>query len=312
MKHFTNSKNSINRRQAIVSTGALLAGLSVSPLAQAIKPIARASKSPLKLSLAAYSMRKYLPDTRRNPEAKGEMDMLGFVDYAATLGVEGAELTSYFMPSPLTAPEKNALKLRAHMFGLDISGGAIGNNFTYNPGSEEGLAQMRYTREWIDHYADIGAPVIRVFGGKPPKSISEKQAVENIKTNMRIACDYAGDKGVILGMENHDFLIDIDRMLPIVEAIDSPWFGVCFDSGNIAPTSNPYKELARIAPYSVNAQIKVEIPVNGKKEHTDLARIINILKNANYRGYVTLEYESSEDPYKAIPGYLKKLRDLIS
>jgi len=113
-------------------------------------------------------------------------------------------------------------------------------------------------------------------------------------------------------MENHDFLIDIDRMIPIVEAIDSPWFGVCFDSGNIAPTSNPYKELARIAPYSVNAQIKVEIPVNGKKEHTDLARVINILKNAKYRGYVTLEYESAENPYKAIPEYLKKLRNLIS
>lgn len=312
MKNSTHSKNPINRRQAIASTGALFAGLCASPLAQAIKPITRASKSPLKLSLAAYSMRKYLPDTRKNPEAKGEMDMLGFIDYAATLGVEGAELTSYFMPSPLSLSEKNALKLRAHMLGLDISGGAIGNNFTYEPGSEEGLAQMRYTREWIDHYADIGAPVIRVFGGKPPRSISEERAVENIKTNMRIACDYAGVKGVILGMENHDFLIDIDRMIPIVEAIDSPWFGVCLDSGNIAPTSNPYKELARIAPYSVNAQIKVEIPVNGKKEHTDLARVINILKNANYRGYVTLEYESAENPYKAIPEYLKKLRNLIS
>ena len=106
MKDFSNSKNSINRRQAIGSTGALFAGLCVSPLAQAIKPITRASRSPLKLSLAAYSMRKYLPDTRRNPKAKSEMNMLGFVDYAATLGVEGAELTSYFMPSPLTAPRR--------------------------------------------------------------------------------------------------------------------------------------------------------------------------------------------------------------
>ncbi len=113
-------------------------------------------------------------------------------------------------------------------------------------------------------------------------------------------------------MENHDFLIDIDRMLPIIEAIDSPWFGVCFDSGNIAPTNDPYRELARIAPYSVNAQIKVEIPVNGRKEHAELARIVSILKDANYRGYVTLEYESAEDPYKAIPRYLAELRALIS
>ena len=301
----------MNRRQAIAASGSLLAGLAASPLGLAIGPINRKSKAPLRLSLAAYSMRKFLPDTRRDPKAKGKMDMLGFIDYGATLGIDGVELTGYFMPSPLTREAINALKLKAHMHGLDISGGAIGNNFTNPPSSQEGRDQQQHTRYWIDRYSELGAPVIRVFGGKPVSGISEEQAVKNIIANMKIACDYAGEKGVMLGMENHDFLIDIDRMLPIVEAVDSPWFGVNFDSGNIAPTSNPYKELARIAPYSINAQIKVEIPVNGKKEHADLARIINILQNANYRGYIVLEYEGGEDPYKAIPGYLKKLRNLI-
>lgn len=301
-----------NRRQAIAATGALVGGILSAPLVQAINPIKRSSKSPLKLSLAAYSMRNFLPDTRKDPNAVGKMDLLGFIDYAATLGIDAVELTGYFMPYPLTSEAKSQLKLRAHMHGLDISGGAIGNNFTNTPDSPEGLKQQRDTRTWIDHYADIGAPVIRVFGGKPSNGVSEKQAVANIIANMRIACDYASGKGVILGMENHDFLIDIDRMLPIVEAVDSPWFGVNFDSGNIAPTSDPYKELARIAPYSVNAQIKVEIPVNGEKEHTDLRKVVGILKDANYRGYVTLEYESAEDPYKAIPRYLTELRALIS
>jgi len=312
MKPNNQPRSPINRRQAIAATSALLAGICASPAIRAIQPITRTSKAPLKLSLAAYSMRKYLPDTRRNPSAVGEIDLLGFIDYASTLGIEAVELTGYFMPYPLTSEAKNALKRRAHLYGLDISGGAIGNNFTNDPGSAEGLEQLRHTRTWIDHYADLGAPVIRVFGGKPANGISEAQAVRNIITNMRIACDYAGEKGVILGMENHDFLTDIDRMLPIIEAIDSPWFGVCFDSGNIAPTNDPYRELARIAPYSVNAQIKVEIPVNGKKEHANLGRVVQILKDANYRGYVTLEYESAEDPYKAIPGYLAELRNLIS
>jgi sugar phosphate isomerase/epimerase len=284
----------ITRRKAIAATSALLTGLCAGPLVRAIKPLNRTSKSPFKLSLAAYSMRRYLPDTRKDPKAVGEMDMLGFIDYASTLGIDAVELTGYFMPYPLKNDAINQLKLRAHIHGLDISGGAIGNNFTH------------------DYYSALGAPVIRVFGGKPARGVDEKRAVKNIIANMRLACDYAGDKGVILGMENHDFLIDIDRMLPIIEAVDSPWFGVNFDSGNIAPTSDPYHELARIAPYAVNAQIKVEIPVNGKKVPADLGRVIRILRKAKYAGYITLEYEGSEEPRKAIPKHLAELRALIA
>lgn len=302
----------ITRRQAIVAAGAVLTGLCAAPLAQAMKPLLRTSRSPLKLSLAAYSMRSFLADTRKDPQAVAEMDLLGFIDYASTLGIDAVELTGYFMPYPLSPDAINQLKRRAHIHGLDISGGAIGNNFTNDPGSQDGRRQMIYARTWIDHYAALGAPVIRVFGGKPVKGVDEKRAVENIITNMKLACDYAGEKGVILAMENHDFLTEIDRMLPIVEAIDSPWFGVNFDSGNIAPTDDPYRELARIAPYAVNAQIKTDIPVKGKKEPADLGRIIRILRKANYSGYITLEYEGKEDPRKAIPKHLAKLRSLIS
>ncbi|MDA0348989.1 MAG: sugar phosphate isomerase/epimerase [Verrucomicrobia bacterium] len=303
--------NKLSRREAITAAGALITGLCAAPFAQAMKPVVRTSKAPLKLSLAAYSRRTSLPDTRKDPNAVGEMDMLGFIDYASTLGIDAVELTGYFMPYPLTTAALNEMKRRAHMHGLGISGGAIGNNFTHDPGSDEGRKQMQYTRTWIDHYSILGAPVIRVFGGKPVGDISEAKAVKNIITNLKIACDFAAEKGVILGIENHDFLVEIDRLMPIIEAIDSPWFGVNFDSGNIAPTDDPYRELARIAPYTVNAQIKTEIPINGNKEPSDLGRIIGILRKANYRGYITLEYEGKEDPVKAIPKHLAELRRLI-
>jgi len=311
MKRKLHTRKVISRRKAIATTSTLLTGLYMTPL-RAMEPLVRTSQSPLKLSLAAYSMRKYLPNTHRNPTAVGVMDIFGFIDYASTLGIDAVELTGYFMPSPFTLEIVNEIKRRTHLYGLDISGGAIGNNFTHDPGSVEGRKQMQYTRTWIDHYSLMGAPVIRVFGGRPDNGISEEKAVKNIISNMGLACDYASEKGVILAIENHDFMTDIDRLIPIVEAIDSPWFGVNFDSGNIAPTDDPYRELARIAPYSLNAQIKVEIPVNGEKEPADLARIITILRKSNYTGYITLEYEGKEEPYEAIPKYLAELRELIS
>jgi hydroxypyruvate isomerase len=38
----------------------------------------------------------------------------------------------------------------------------------------------------------------------------------------------------------------------------------------------------------------------------------DILRKANYQGYVALEYEAAEDPYVAIPPLLKKLRGILA
>jgi sugar phosphate isomerase/epimerase len=301
----------MTRREILGAAGATL-GLSVlaGPSA-AIQPIQRTGKPVLKLSLAAYSMRKFLPNTRKDPNAKGEMGMLEFVDYGAKLGLDAVELTSYFFPSPLSRDYINQIKHRAHVNGLDISGGAIGNKFTYHPDSAVLQEQMVYTKLWIDHYAAMGAPVIRVFAGRPANEDDpgkRREAIRNIIQNLRTACDYAAKKGVILAMENHDFTTDLDIFLEIMKAVDSPWFGGNFDSGNVKKTADPYRDLARIAPYSLNAQVKVEIPVNGVKQPADLRRIVDILRQADYSGYVTLEYEAKEDPYQAIPRYLDELR----
>lgn len=267
--------------------------------------------SSLKLSVAAYSLRSLLPNFRNNAQAKGKIQMEDFMKMATKWPVSAVELTSYFLPNPCTEQHAHKLKRHAHMLGLDISGGAIGNNFSHHPDSAELDKQMKYTKQWIDTYAHMGVPVIRVFAGNPDRQLNKDQAVANIIANLKTACLYAASKGVILAMENHDFTTDIDRFMHILESVDSPWFGANLDSGNLANTSDPYADLARIAPHAVNAQIKVVIPVNGKKEPADLEKLIAILKEANYRGYVVLEYEESSDPLIEVPRYLHELKKLI-
>jgi hydroxypyruvate isomerase len=58
-------------------------------------------------------------------------------------------------------------------------------------------------------------------------------------------------------------------------------------------------------------QVKVEIRRRGQKkgEPADLARLAKILRDANYQGYVALEYEAPEDPWQAVPAWLKKMKD---
>ena len=73
-------------------------------------------------------------------------------------------------------------------------------------------------------------------------------------------------------------------------------------------------EITELAPYAVTVQIKTEIRRKGAgaNEEADLGRVIAILREARYAGYVVLEYEAAEDPLLAIPRHIKKLRELIS
>src|SRR5207248_2023692 len=126
------------------------------------------------------------------------------------------------------------------------------------------------------------------------------------------SCDYASSRGVVLGLENHGGIVaEPDDLLEIVRAVQSPWFGVNLDTGNFQ-TDDPYADLARCAPYAVNVQIKTEIQRRGKtKELADLPRLVKILRDANYQGYVALEYEAAEDPWQAVPRVLAQLRTLF-
>jgi sugar phosphate isomerase/epimerase len=299
-----------SRRSFLAGSAAALATtLPVFPSAAAaapIDPVKRAGPARLRIGLAAYSMRQHL---QAKPGAPGAMDLLGFVDWAATLDTDAVELTSYFFPAEVTKGYLHELKRRCHLNGLDISGGAIRNNFTLPPGPE--LEKwFSHLDMWLDHYAALGAPVIRVFAGVPPKEVSEEQGIQNAIGNLRRACDMAATRGVMLGLENHDYLTNIDRMLPIVKAVQSPWFGVNLDSGNV-DRADFYAELAKIVPYAVNVQLKVEAGPEPKIA-TDVPRIVGMLKQAGFRGYIVLEYESKPDPYVAIPKHLTGLRAAIT
>lgn len=298
---------SLSRRKFIVSSSALAAA----PHLPAIEPPQRINPVIKGVSLAAYSLRSQMR-WFKGKDGKGKMDMLQFLDYAARERFDGVELTAYFFQEPVDQAYLFKVKRRAHILGLDITGGAIGNNFSMHPGSPEAKKQSEYVKKWIDNYADLGAPVIRVFAGsRGPKGASEETIMKNIRVNLAEALEHAESRGVILGMENHDSMTDIDKLISFIKTVDSPYFGVTWDSANLKKTVDPYADLAKLAPYTVNAQVKVKIPINGKHVDTDLAKVVKILKDAEYAGYIVLEYEEKEDPLVQIPKYKQIIKDLI-
>lgn len=306
------SGSALSRRAWLQGTAAL-AGLAAlrSGLQAAIAPV-RNGKPHFKLSLAAYSFNRWLPRSW-TPEdlASAKFTLEKFIDFCAEQDLDGCELTAYYFPKEITTEYLLSLKERAFRLGLDISGTAIGNNFCTADVAER-EKQLQMTRDWIDYSAILGAPVIRIFAGNVPKGDTEEAARERCVTAINESLKYAATKGVCLALENHGGITATpEQLLKIVEQVDpSPWFGINFDGGNFR-TADPYGDLAKIAPYSLNSQLKVEMHPDGKAEPTDLARVVQILKEAKYRGFLTLEYEAKEDPLEAIPGYLKQLKDVI-
>ncbi|MBD3268114.1 TIM barrel protein [bacterium] len=294
-------------RRAFLKRGlaaAAVTGLASTQTAQAVAPMKRPYGAHLKLSCSAYGYRKYLSGKNKS------MTILGFLEECAKLGLDAAEPTSYYFPSDLNEEYLLQFKRHAFMLGLDISGTAIGNTFTHDPGPERDK-QLALCNRWVDNAAIMGAPVIRIFAGRVPKGMSENKAIANAIETTKIACEYAASKGVILALENHGGIVaKPEPMLDIIHGVDSEWFGVNFDSGNFH-ADDPYAELEKIAPYTVNAQIKIEMRHGGKKTPADFEKIARILADAGYRGYVALEYEGSEEPKEAIPVYIEKLRKAL-
>jgi sugar phosphate isomerase/epimerase len=294
-----------------------IAGIAMSPARLlAVEPFKRTGASRLQLSLAAYSFREYFKDadherkTQTNPAR--QIDLFQFIDYCVEYNCAGAELTSYYFPKD--TDEAFLLKLRRHCFlrGVEVSGGAVGNTFTHPPG-EKRDEQMRYVKQWVDRYALLGAPHIRVFAGSAPRGVAKEDARKTCIAALEECADYAGKRGIFLGIENHGGIVaEPDDLLEIIRTVNSPWVGINLDSANFH-TEDPYRDFERCAPFAVNVQMKSEIQPRGKqKEAADLQRLAKILRDANYQGYVALEYESEEDPWKAVPGLLKQMAELFA
>ncbi len=293
-------------RRNFLKASVLAAGAALSRPADAMPPIQRPFGARMKLSLAGYSYRKYMKE-----EKPPSMTIVDFLDECAKLGLGASEPTSYYFPDPLTTEFLLAFKRKAHLLGLDISGTAVGNTFTYPPGTDR-EKQLQWVKDWVDYSVIFGAPCIRIFAGQAPKDATKEQAIQWAIETTREACQYAAQKGVFLALENHGGIVsEPEDLLKIVDGVESDWFGVNFDSGNFN-TPDPYKSLEMIAPFAVNAQIKTEIrPQGGEKIPADFDRLVGILGQAGYRGYVALEYEGKEEPKEAVPRHLEELQKAI-
>ena len=292
---------SISRRAALLQG---ITGAAALTACRELPAAERRAPKNMRVSLAAYSMREALNG--------GKMDLFGFINWCSEMNLDGVELTAYYFPKDFTAAYLRDLRRRAFSRGVTVSGTAVSNNFCLPPGPER-QKEIDRMRIWIDHAAELFAPHIRIFAGEIPEGADKRTAIGYVADCIREVLPHAAERGVILGLENHHGITSrAADHLAICDAVGPhPWFGINLDTGNYY--TNPYRELAMAAPRAVNVQVKVEVmqSENSPKEPADFEKLRDILVEAKYRGWIALEYESDEDPYLAIPRFVREMKRLF-
>jgi sugar phosphate isomerase/epimerase len=289
---------------------AFLSSLAAAPLAPAVAGAGIASAARparIKLSCNLYSFNA--------PLRSGEMTLEQVVDFCAELGFDAVDPTGYYFPAYPEPPADayvHALKRRAFLAGLDISGTGVRNDFT-SPDAAKREADVAHVGRWVEVAGKLGASVLRVFDGRAEaQGPSREQMTDWVAEAFRACAVHGERRGVIIAYQNHDELLKTaDEVLALRERVASDWFGLDVDIGSLR-TGDPYEEIARLAPHACTWQIKERLYRRGQEEKTDVRRVFAILREAGYRGYTPIETLGPGDPREKVRRFLDEVRTALA
>ncbi|MEX2216196.1 MAG: sugar phosphate isomerase/epimerase family protein [Phycisphaeraceae bacterium] len=255
--------------------------------------------------------------------AKLEIDKC--IDLASEMGFDAVEVLEVQMHRK-DAAYMQEIKRRAFVHGLSLCGFSTHQGFV-SPDKAVRQTNIDKTLASIENAYAMGIATMRVNTGRwgTTKSFDELMKNRGIEPALEgyteadafpwvieafEKCLPTAEKcGVLLGLENHWGLgLTPEGVLKIVDAIKSPWLQITADTGNFL--EDPYDRLTKLAPKTIFVQAKTYY--GGGVWYTldlDYKRIAAIFKKANYRGFISLEFEGKEDPRTAVPKSLALLRD---
>jgi sugar phosphate isomerase/epimerase len=248
----------------------------------------------------AYSFGRDLKSNR--------MSMQDFIREIVKMGSVGADMTVYWFKS--TDPAYlNDLRHLAFKSGVPFSGVACGSSMVQASAAKrrEVLADIK---KWVDVTDRLGASHLRVFGGELPTGATVKQGADWVVETMKPACEYAGRKGIMLGIEDHGGVTqNANVCLEIMHRVDSPYAGINLDITHFIPTASedPYSQIKACIPYATHTHIREHFD-DGTP--IDMDRVWRMFRDGGYKGFMSAEYEGKEDPMTGVPKLVNRIKAL--
>jgi sugar phosphate isomerase/epimerase len=248
------------------------------------------------------------------PLSTGRMDLDGLLEYAARAGFDAVDITAYYFPGYPEVPSDEYLyhiKSKAFQLGLEISGTGVRNDFTH-PDPEVRKEGVALVKAWILAAEKLGAPVIRIFAGQSDtEGYSRELVLDWLVEDVKECVKFGKSHGVMIGIQNHhDFIQTAEQAIEIIERVNSEWIGLILDTGSFW-TGDSYAQIKMCIPYTLNWQVKVLTYMDGVAEEIDLVRLMGLIKDSGYRGYLPLETLDPGDPVPQAEALLAGIRAAI-
>jgi len=265
----------------------------------------------MKVGIDSYCYHRFFGEVypQQQPPSR-PMSLEDFLRRAKELEVDGVSLESCFFPR-FDGSFLASLKKSLDAYGLER---------VYAWGHPDGLEGGTNIEAYQDMVANIerakaiGADVMRVVGSslRFRKQAHEPQ-LDRLTKMFSEAVRIAENHSVRLAIENHiDFTAD--EMLRLLAAVDSPWLGINFDTGNfLRLLDDPIKGMEKLAKYVYATHIKDLKPQKGVAADewyffsctpvgdgiVDNLQLAKLLSRAGYQGFLAVEIDSLHTDYLA-------------
>ena len=261
-----------------------------------------------KLSLAEWSLHKAIFNK--------SMDPLDFAEKAKELGFEGLEYVSQLYTESIKEIGMDSvlkvLKSNSEKFGMQnvlIMVDGEGPMASTNEKERNKAVENHY--KWVDAAQYLGCHSIRV--NAHGEGNAEEVANAAVKGLTKLS-EYAENKGINVLVENHGgytsngaWLADVMKRVNKANCGTLPDFGnfcqtIGYGSINDENCKDPYdiyKGLNELMPYAKAVSAKsYDFDENGNQPKIDYLKMMQIVKDAGYTGFVGVEYEGSNKTEK--------------
>ncbi len=248
-------------------------------------------------------------------------DPMDFPKMAADYGINSIELVNTFYYSKVDNMEYwTEFKKKCDEAGVTVGlimCDALGNLGDADPEKRKETVENHY--KWIDIAKFLGAHSVRVNAAGDGTA---EEVATNAIDGLSSLGKYGASKGINVIVENHGgyssdgtWLSDVMAKVGMDNVGTLPDFGnFCIERGpdGCANEYDRYKGMAELMPYAKGVSAKShEFDENGNEVHSDFLKIMKIVKESGFKGYVGVEYEGSElsedEGIKATKALLEKV-----
>jgi sugar phosphate isomerase/epimerase len=263
-----------------------------------------AQKQEFKISLAEWSLHRAIGNGKvTNLEFPGitkRVYGLDAVEYVSTFFKGKGEDTGY-----LTALKDSCTKYGVKSLLIMVDG--EGNLADTSLAARTKAVENHY--KWVKAAKFLGCHSIRVnAAGKGTMGQMQAAAIDGLG---RLA-DYAAGFGINVIVENHGGNSSYGKWLvEIMKSVNKPNCGTLPDLGNFYEYDR-YKGVAEMMPYAKGVSGKtVDFDAEGNETKVDYVKMMKIISDAKYSGYIDVEYEGSvlseDEGIKASIALIKKV-----